>query len=147
MPNKNPDLRIYRSLRPDHNLSLDDTRALVKRLQHAGFRIERIEVHPMGDGMGWGATAPLSAKEVLDAGVPANEPVQWMIQFAGPEGRGQDNAALVQQTFGEGSLEGLQRMYASINPGDLFGWVSQLLAVPRMVEAINGVLTGAKKEK
>ena len=147
MSKNSPDLRIYRSLRPDHNLSLDDTRALEKRLQRAGFRIERIEVHPMGDGMGWGSTAPLSEQEVLNAGVPASEPVQWMIQFAGPEGRGQDNAALVQQMFGDGSLEGFRRMHASLNPGDIYGWLNQLLAVPGMVDAVNGVLTGSKKEK
>ena len=60
MPQKNPDLRIYRALRPDHNLSLDDTRALVKRLQRSGFRVDHIEVHPMGDGAGWGVTSALS---------------------------------------------------------------------------------------
>jgi len=148
---KTVDIRVYRSLRPSHNMALSEARALAKRLALSGFAVEAIVCHPMGDGMGWGITGEISEADVVAAGVPVDEPIHLLYKFAGAPDADRHVCELVSEVFGEGGMEGIQRLHASVltsnDPANHpLGWVSRLLSIPRVVKAINEALT-APEEK
>lgn len=137
------DVSIYRAIDPDMNISIDEAKALQKRLSRAGFPVERIACHPQGDGKGWGITGEVTLADVLKAGVPTDEPIHLQFYFFGSADS--HTAALVRDFFGAGGIEGVTRIYAVINPGRSFAdALAHLASITEVRNAIEAVLAAGQ---
>lgn len=132
------DVSVYKAIDPDMNMSIADAKALRAQLTKCGFMVREVFCQPQHDGKGFGIMEDVSFTELIRAGVPEDVPIHLLFRFDDrTEG---DNCALVKQFLGDGDVNGVARVYASIHPGDAVGHLFQILRIPAVFNAVNRAL-------
>ena len=135
------DVTVYKAIDPTMDISTDDARALVSRLQKRGMFVEKIVVHPQGGGRGFGVMEEVTLDQVLSEGMPTTEPIHLHLKFRGVEDV--QSAALVKYFLGEGGVAGTQRIHDMLWPNNPLAYLAHLVRIPEVFKRIDTFLREA----